>query len=70
MQINIPGVFTAMNNNTLYANLAGAKGNYGFATRAGGKASECIECGQCEAACPQHIKIIDELKKCAEILEG
>ena len=26
---------------------------------------ECVECGACEAACPQHIGIIEELKKCA-----
>jgi len=70
MQINIPGVFSAMNTSLIYGNLAGAKGSYGWATMKGGKASECIACGQCESVCPQQIKIIDELKKAAEVLEG
>jgi predicted aldo/keto reductase-like oxidoreductase len=26
------------------------------------RASNCAECGECEEACPQHIKIMDELK--------
>jgi uncharacterized protein len=26
------------------------------------RASNCSECGECEEACPQHIKVIDELK--------
>ena len=28
-----------------------------------GFASQCVACGKCEAHCPQHIHIIDELKK-------
>ena len=68
--INIPGVFKAMNNQLIYGNRAGAVGNYSFATRTGGKASDCIACGQCEAACPQHIEIIEELKKAVEMFEG
>ena len=44
--------------------------NYELFAREHGKASECIQCGQCEGVCPQHLSIIDYLKKVAEHYEG
>ncbi|MBO5998930.1 MAG: aldo/keto reductase [Lachnospiraceae bacterium] len=70
MQINIPGIFRAVNQYMVYENLEGAKGGYRWATGGGSKASDCAQCGQCEAACPQHISIIEELQKAAELLEA
>ena len=60
-----------MNLYNLYENLEGAKGKYSWWIDGQGytKASECVECGQCEEVCPQHIHIREELKKAVEILE-
>ena len=69
-QINIPGAFEAMNTLLVYGNKASAKGSYGWNTSKGGKASDCLACGQCESACPQHIDIIEQLKKCASKFEA
>lgn len=35
-----------------------------------GRAQECIECGQCERACPQHIDIIKHLKDVSELFDN
>ena len=44
--------------------------NYEILTAKAGKASACIECGQCESVCPQHLTIIDFLKDVAKHYEG
>ena len=66
-KINIPSIFRTMNDLTLYNNEAGAKRSYANATKEGGKAGDCIQCGNCEAHCPQKIEIIETLKKAAAI---
>ena len=68
--IGISGSFTAVNINNIYGDLARAKHEEGWLVTGHGKnkASECIKCGKCEEACPQHIKIREELEKVTKIL--
>ena len=68
-QIPIPDIFSAMNREMIYGKTADARRRYANATAESGKASDCIACGQCEKACPQHLPLIDHLKHCAAALE-
>lgn len=38
-------------------------------TKSGGKASNCVKCGKCEAVCPQHLPIRDLLVDVAQTFE-
>ncbi|MBQ7322716.1 MAG: aldo/keto reductase [Clostridia bacterium] len=68
--IAIFDTFRAVNNYRLYANLGASKSRYERATKEKGKASACIDCGQCEEVCPQRIAIRAELKAAAELFEN
>lgn len=67
-KINIPGIFTIMNKRTNTGLLEQASADYKKLVGTGNGAADCIKCGQCEQACPQHIKVISELEKCAKAL--
>ncbi len=75
MKIAIPKYFSLYNEN-MREDMA-QKGwtvnftNYGNLVNSGfGKASDCIACGQCEGVCPQHLPIIENLKKVAAHFEN
>ena len=67
--IPIPEIF-AVRNDALANQMPEfrVKREYTIATANKGRASDCIQCGQCENACPQHLEIIKLLDECAKNL--
>ena len=63
MNIPIPDIFNVQNRKKGSPEFR-TKREYTIVTNGKGKASDCIQCGQCEAACPQHLPIIELLEEC------
>ena len=63
MSIPIPEIFNVENRKKGSPEFR-TKREYTIVTEGRGKASDCIQCGQCEAACPQHLPIISLLEQC------
>lgn len=70
MGVGISGTFMAMNMLTLYGDLKKAQDEEKWLVTEHDRkrATSCIKCSACEQACPQRIKIRDELVRCAEAL--
>ncbi len=69
MEIEIPDIFVAMNQQLGEGQRIRALENYKKAVDGKGKASDCVSCRQCEDACPQHLPITELLVQCKEELE-
>ena len=66
-EVNISHIFQAMNYYRVYGLKDYAQQHYdaiGSQWVKGKKADACIECGECEQHCPQHIPIREQLKEC------
>ena len=64
-KISIPRFFQAYNNYQLFQNKQGFIQRYNGTAREGGSPEDCIQCGQCESHCPQHLEIIKLLQDVA-----
>ncbi len=67
--IQIPEIFKVVNTLRTYGEDSRPQFFYNSLTGGGGKAKDCIACGQCEGVCPQHLHIIDLLKEASEKLD-
>ena len=61
--VDIPGTFALYNDFSMFEGSQDYKDRYQSFIEDGKDASNCVECGQCESECPQHISIIEKLKE-------
>lgn len=73
-KIGIPDYFKLMNDISKFGDrqvqMSKSYYNHYTGTLGMGKASACIQCGQCESKCPQHLPIIKYLEDTAKMLES
>jgi predicted aldo/keto reductase-like oxidoreductase len=69
-KIEIPKCFALYNEAKHGGDLEEQKAAYRALTVDHGAASSCIRCGKCQKICPQHIRIVEALRKVAELFEA
>ncbi len=61
--VDIPRCFGIWNQYHIYENVNEARWNWKNGINEANKASNCVKCGKCEQACPQHIAIREDLAR-------
>ncbi len=63
--VNIPGIFETYNEGVMYRQMDRARRLYNsdWWLKPGERADQCVQCGECEQACPQQIAIIEWLEE-------
>ena len=63
--VSIPRIFSLVNDASMYDDETVPRHEYqNIVVKNKQDAAQCVACGQCEAACPQHIPIIEKLEEC------
>ena len=67
--IKIPNMMNYLNSYRVYGYTPGMERAYlGALEEGSGKPSDCVQCGQCESVCPQHLSIIEILEEADKVL--
>ena len=67
--VDIPGCFSAWNTYYMYENYNVVKWKWETEMGEKAQAKNCIKCGKCEKACPQHLSIREDLEKVQAALD-
>lgn len=68
--VDIPRNFAIWNNYAMYGNAGGAKWSYYHDLKPENRADQCRRCGACEKACPQAIRIRENLAEVHSCMEA
>ena len=69
MNVGIPDIFKTINAINMYGKSERTDRMYARLKEKKSGPSDCIQCGQCEGVCPQHLPIIELLQNAAKVLD-